>query len=686
MNKKSKIYLFTTMLIVFIVYSFSLNRQWQFFDERVFYNEGLFPISSSINELFEVIKTYAFTYHMDSQNAFFSNIVNVRSNTLGPILQIFILFLLKKNALSYHIVEIAIHLINSLFVWFLLFKLLNSDKPIITSLFTLLWSLHPVNVEAVLLSTNWISLLTYSFCLGLLLILVNKIHKNKYQFLIGEFLIVTLLFTVSLLISEYSYTLPFIALALCFAIIYSQTSHLYDAFKKSAVLSLPLFLGIIIYLLIFTLIPHSIISNLFSSLSHTFFERNLWLSPQIFIHFLKIIFFPKSLSIYQSNLITLGEGLIEPYTIFCTLSYLSFLILPAALFLIFRKKGFSFVFILFYLFYFSIFPFLHAITPTYCIIAERYCYFPLFFLVLFLAILAKNKKLTLVLLIAILLPLSARTIFRINDWKDTFSLYNSALRCSKDSLYTGQIHSVLAYYFNSIGKINEANKYIASSKQELITAIQKLSNKTYPLEPKTLNEYGLDNKSLRLRAAFTIADMFDNYSNYSKNAIFVFYEPFIEPVFNFAGNSQLVLYAKLLKDTNNEEKAIDVLEYTRKKYPYSPFPFYDLSNIYLENKDIQNAERIIKEGYNLYPSYPRMLVRTIKLAELKNDLESFAKYEYLLGLRIHSVEGYQKSAQLYLILNDLKNAKKVLNKLTELHINDGITSMLLKKYIELSKK
>ena len=65
---------------------------------------------------------------------------------------------------------------------------------------------------------------------------------------------------------------------------------------------------------------------------------------------------------------------------------------------------------------------------------------------------------------------------------------------------------------------------------------------------------------------------------------------------------------------------------------------------------------------------------------LKNDLLNLAKYEYLLGLRTHSQEAYQKSLQIYLLLNRFNEAKKILDKLLFIDKNNPATLLLANKY------
>ena len=162
-----------------------------------------------------------------------------------------------------------------------------------------------------------------------------------------------------------------------------------------------------------------------------------------------------------------------------------------------------------------------------------------------------------------------------------------------------------------------------------------------------------------------------------------FYKPYIDSNINTAGSSQLDLYAKLLLKTNQTQKALEILKFAKGKYPFSTTIIFSLSNFYLNQKDLINAEKIIQEGFNYYPNYVRILPRMIKLCWLKNDPANLAKYEYLLGLRMHSQEAYQKSLQIYLSLNKYSEAKKIIDKLLLIDKNNPVTLLLASKYYSL---
>ena len=306
----SFICLFGSLLIVFLTYSFSLNRGWQFFDERMIYNEGLLPTPRDFSELLEIIKTYCFSYHFDSQNTFFSNLINVRSAPFGEILKLLTALLLKNNAFLYHLLQLSIHLINTTLVWIIFYNLLKfKDLPyksslVLSSLASLIWSLHPLNTEAIMLATNWNSLLTHTFSFAFFLYILKKVSNNCSANKNHEVFIIALFYIISLFLTEYSYILPVVLFLISFGFSFKKFNDVKKSLDYSINLSKPFIYGLVIFFCI-SLIK-SIIqfkSDLITNQPLNFsMERVLWLSPQIFFHFIKLFFFPKSLSFHQTNL------------------------------------------------------------------------------------------------------------------------------------------------------------------------------------------------------------------------------------------------------------------------------------------------------------------------------------------------------------------------------------------------
>ena len=206
-NKKK--FCIVTNFIVLFVYAKSIFRPWLPFDERLFYNEEFLPIPQSLNEIFEVINLFVKNCHIVSMNTFFSDHATLRYDPMNWALLVFILYLFKKSAILYHLFQLFIHLINTTLVWLIFNKLieiknlnlsnkqLNNNHYFFATLFTLLWALHSINVEAVLLTTNWNTILMSTFCFGFILYELSLFKKQQFQSSSLRFILIAVLFVQS---------------------------------------------------------------------------------------------------------------------------------------------------------------------------------------------------------------------------------------------------------------------------------------------------------------------------------------------------------------------------------------------------------------------------------------------------------------------------------------------------------
>lgn len=706
------IYPLITFLIVFVVYSFSLFRGWQSFDERLFHQETLFPIPTKFGEIFEVINAFVLNYHTESMNVFFSNHMTVRANPIASMLIVFTSFFFKKSALMYHLLQVSIHLANTVLVWFIFYNVskifFNKDKytnlSLYVTLFTCIWALHSANTEAVLLVTNWTTILTYTFSFGFLVYEVSQ-TKNYKPSKIKSFFI-TILFCLTMLFTEYAYTLPLIMSFVLFGITYKQLNKLKDSASISLSRSSPYFFGLILFILLSSLKAESplnnLITELFSSNETTlnikhisplyiFFERNTWLVPQIFLHSLKLLFFPKTLSTYQSSHIHLANTLIEPYSLFCIFIYISFLLIPLLLLLCFKNPIVKSTCLFIYAFYFALMPVLHILIPTYCLSADRYCYFPLFFLLLGVLSLTTdflkpaNLKPIVIVLSCIALLLTARTLIRIREWNNPYLLYKSAIKVDKNLLYKAQKLIVYGDFVGAQGKQKEMEKSLQESLKYSNIALNQLEakRKKYTNQPITLKQYGLDYDSLVLKAAYLIATVKnDNYVEPPENTL-AFYEPYIKDRLNIAGISQIALFADILLKSNEIEKLKNTLEYAIKRFPCSSSILYSLADYYtLIEKDLDKAHEVLQKAYKYFPNNAITLRKLQQYYETLGNKDKNAEFSYLLGLRLHSEEDYQRTALIYLNSNQITQAHKTLIKLAGLNSNNPFTLLLTSIYLD----
>ena len=712
-NTKEFLYFASTLLIVFLIYAFSLFRPWLPFDERLIYKENFFPIPAKFNEISEIINTFISQAHMLSMNTFFSNHANLRCNPIASIMTVFLSFFFKKVPFPYHLVQLSIHLINAGLIYTIFQKsanILTSKKTyvlLLPSLFTLLWALHSANTEAVLLVTNWTIIFTYTFCFLFILHTVSKIEQADLKTTKTEFTLLSIGFLILMALTEYGYSLPLIIFFIALAFTFRQLQSLKKSILVTFKLCLPYFIGLGLFLFFSIFQEDSTINNLFShqskvnseyeaSPAYIFIERNLWFTPQIFVHFIKLLFLPISLSTYQSNLVQLSEGLLTPYAIFASLFYLSILISPIVLFFILKRREHAFVYMLFYAFFFTALPFLHIVAPTYCLSADRYCYFPSFvllfiiFQIVYLLInkLTKPKPLiiTLILLTSLM---SIRTLVRIHEWNNSYRLYQSAANVEKNPLYKAQRLIILADYVGAQGNqplmeglLKQGLKLLDGFLKETKAKLEK-----NPQEPITLKLYGLDYNSLLSKGAYLASYVRKDNFQETPESVLKFFEPYIKDDLSIANINQISFYAEVLLDANKTDKAKEILEYGYEKYDYSEDIALKLVDIYLnQEKDLDKSYKILQHAYKYYPNSSKVLYKLLTYYEAKKDLNKQAEISYLIGLREHSSGAYQKSAQIYLDTNQLKLAHKSLKKLAQLKNEEPLTFLLASRYLDLTGK
>ena len=714
---ESMIYLLSTIFFVFLIYSFSLPRPWLPFDERSFYKEVLFPIPTRFDELKEIINAFGLNYHIESMNTFFSSHLTIRSNPIAAILVIITSWLFQKNAFLYHLLQLSVHLTNTFLVWVILketgrilgfnFKEYISNKInlgyLIVSLLSCMWALHSANTEAVLLTTNWTAILTYTFCFIFIYYELWKINKygiEKTSKPSGfNFIFIAASFCTVMFLTEYGYSLPFVV----FFIHLFFTSKHYENIKKgtshSFRVSLPYFAGLSLFAFFSMFRTDSPFVNIFKSQSSgnitesiaSFIERNLWLTPQIFIKLLSLILFPITLTPYQSDLTNISPSIFNLYSVFSFGVYVIFLSLPIIL-IIKLKTKFKYLSLLLYAFFFSLLPFLHILLPTYCLSADRYCYFPsfvFFFLLgawIFNIIIPKTQLSRIIIssLVIVSLLFSARTFIRILDWSNPYILYKSAINAEKSPLYKAHKLIVFGSYLGELGKQKEFEDCLKDSLNLLSKAFTdfKYLVKKYPNQPVTLYKYGLDYKSLLLKTSYLISTVrFDNYKE-PPGKILEFYSPFIKKYLKLASPNEISFYAEVLVANNEREKAERILKYGLKKYPYSSALLFSLSEYYLQKQDLDKAHNILTLAYKYFPNDPLTLKKYYKYYLLKNDPVNQARFAYLIGLREHDAQSYQAAFQLYLNLRQLQNSKLALKKLIRLTGETPLTILLTTSYLD----
>lgn len=683
-NKENLIqvlFLSSVLILIFIFFFQTLYYPPKAFDEIVIFKENFLPSCNSFSEMFELISLLGLKQYFEATNFLYSNIVSFRCNPLGNLIQLTMQVLFKKNPFNFHLFSLILHIINSTVLFFIILKsskLFYKDSNnyltlTTSSILTLLWALHPVNIESVLLLSNAITLLSYSFTFISILIFLNNNSPSPVKSLaLFSF------YLFGLFIAEFHFFMPVILTTYTFVKLayFNDESITYTKCLKISLLkSLPIILAMLVFIISFTLSKTG--SNL-STQNDTILvlERIFWLAPQTLFHFIKLFFLPISLSVDQSLLVNLGKSILDPYAVCCFL-FISIFGFFSAQSILKIKKSFPFFLISFSFFIFSLIPFSQIIAPIYNLASERYLYFPSFIFIFGIShfifkLFSENKKQKLILLILISITIlySARGYIRTLDWKDSQTLYLSSISSAKNHILIAQRYYGL-YPQSSILKESPENDtpsiYKQRSVEELLksTEIYKSETDRYQNSiPRIIKNYGLDPETLLIKSIclltqikFASSDIkdykmaLDSISPYTKDLTRL-------------DSATIAFYASILYFNGLGEDAEKILKKGLELYPFSTrlvFPLCDL--ILIKYGDINQIESLTLNAFKYYPYDILTLFAMTKLYELKGDLKNYAHYSYIFGLRIKSIEHLKSAYNAYIKLNDIKKAEEVEEKI-----------------------
>ena len=689
---KELIGLYVCLVAIFIFFIPTLIRPWLIYDERIFADGIYFPFSNSISEMFEILNTFGLNFTVSSSNTFYSSNYVTRTCPFGLVFGMAISLLFKQNPFLYHLFTLGLHLINTALVYFILKTFLPDTKNILTNkylipLLTLIWALHPVNMEAVLLTINCGASFTYMFFFALLLDFLKTREHNKSSTLRNIF--IPLVYLSAMLTNEYIVALPLVL----FVFSFYKTCHnnsFKKAFKKSFTETIPYFIGLacyVFYFLLFTNYRTNQIST--DNQSVLLLERISWLSPQIFFHFIKLIIFPIKLSIDQTIFVKLGKTLFDPYSIFCILFLACWLTIPLYLFIV--KKKFNNLFLLSFSFFLALFPFLHIIMPSYAIANERYLYTALAMMIISTGkiISEQSSKSTItianIVLSFILVLCIVRSYSRSLEWKDNYTFISSTYNTSKEPLFKAVRAGMLGKAVSILepNKILEVQNYFQDTLVLLKKAKEELVEKRLAYQdklPQIIKSYGLDYDSLLTKIVFLEASTICLELKQDYRLGLNLLSPYITSI-EKTDPRVLQLYTHFLILDNQLQKAKNILLKMNSIYPHTPFILLDLIDFYIKyEQNLAVAEKYLIEALKVVPYDKDILLKALSFYQDAPDKSITAKYAYLYGLRTKSKPAYLQALSLYSDLNNVKEAKKIINKLIALDKNDPETLFFISKF------
>lgn len=677
MNKKMNyLFAFATCLIVFIFYAHTINYEWKHFDEQIIYSETLFPMPLSFLQIFEYLQNLGFRNYIEASNPFYSNIANLRNTPV--VFNLLIFWLFKKSAIAYHLLMLFLHILNTYFCFQILSKISKKNNLILISCLTLIWALHPVNVESILLTTNFGALITYSFCLFIFYYYLSLEFKNISLF---HSIVLFVLYLIPLLLNEYSVTLQiilFLYIAATSLLFHKTQNNLKEASVYAVRLTIPMFLALLVFVINHFILPKVSFPGQDTIL--VTLERIFWLSPQIFFHNIKLIFLPIHLSLDQSTFVKISNNIFEPYAIFCFLLLYGSIIFSLISIFNIRKKVYYYFFLLFIPFFLSMVPFLHIISPIYNLSNERYFYLPTFFLifgaahVLFDVISRRGLQWqapTLVILFIFLCVFGTRAYIRTQDWKDSIRLFSSAIKEAKTDLIRALRLEMLGGVLASTNTNEELNKkgysYIIHGQKILEESFKKLKeeNKQENI-PLVVKSYGLSQKTILAKTVYLLSFTKAGLEKNIKGS-YELLKPFMDELIIF--DTQILnFYLDLAFATNNVDEAEKILNKAIET-KISPGLLIALAKIQINkynNKSL--AETCLKRAFKYFPYDTSVLESLKSFYQLVNQEKEYAYYSYLHGIRAHSVKSLEEAYTIFKRLNNTKMANKAMENIKLVNI------------------
>jgi tetratricopeptide (TPR) repeat protein len=363
-----------------------------------------------------------------------------------------------NNPLAYHFVDLVIHILNTVLVFFIIHRLLQQKNIVVAFVTALLFGIHPMHVESV----TWISelkdvLYTFFFLSALLSYVYYVQNKLSLKYLAGALV----LFVVSLLAKGQAVTLP-----VCFLLVDYFSGR---KWSMRIITEKIIFFGLSVVFGMVAIKAQGTAIN--EDYTHSF-QNIFWGFYGLSLYIIKSVF-PFHLSgIYPYPYVG-----VRGIPIIAYLSPLLIIGITALAYIKWRKNRFVIFGLLFFLG--NIVTVLKFIPVGDALIADRYSYIPyigLFFIVGYLcSLLMKNEKIKKTTLYAtgaiILLGIASLSFARTMVWKDSYSFWGDVIK--KQPNYWRAYYCIGEEYYN-IGKYDSAMVYFTRS---------TLSDKLCPPDP-----------------------------------------------------------------------------------------------------------------------------------------------------------------------------------------------------------
>lgn len=351
----------------------------------------------------------------------------------------------KLEPKAFHAINILTHSINCVLVFLILFLLFGNN--VASFIGTLIFLLHPLQVETVAWVSEFRSLYSTFFSLLSLYLLLKLIKKNTIEgykdFLVSKhFIGATLLFVLALLAKPSAITLPFVAAIIiwCF----------YPGSFKTAAKALSTWLLLLIPVVFIT--SRSQTNDVISFIS-PIWTRPFIAGDSIFFYFTKLIA-PYDLAACYGRT---PQMIIEGGSMYFTAS----LVLAVLIFLFIKKNEYRFLFTTYFMIIVILLPVTGLISfyyQRYSNVADRYMYFAMIGISILFAHFwqsSNEKKYIRYIILLFILVCTFFTYRQIPTWKNEFNIWDNSMQRYPNQ-WNAAYNRGVAY-----GKMNKLNEAIA---------------------------------------------------------------------------------------------------------------------------------------------------------------------------------------------------------------------------------
>jgi tetratricopeptide (TPR) repeat protein len=586
------------------------------------------------------------------------------------------------NPVGYHISNIFFHVLTTLLVYWIISALTGKSR--VAFFAACLFAVHPVHTDSVAYISGRRDILsTLFYLLGFCLFLLSR-QKQKPKLLVPA--LASYLLAVSS--KEMAVTLP----AIFF--LYDGIANLpgegslfkrcSGSLKKIVSRYGFFYLFFLTIALLFTgykvLIKSP--SNKIGFYGGDPFVQFLTVG-KILVYYIKLLFYPINLlADYSFNSFPLSQSFFEPATLFslAVLCALGFLVVK--LLLIDKLMAFAVIW-----FFVTLLPVCH-IFPHHELLAEHYLYLPSFGFVLLVGLLLERflaafrwQYAVYTVFAVIILLLSARTVNRNYDWKNSFTLWRKTIETSPDCVRA--LNNLGIEYFKRKDYVRAEQLYqralsvqpayekaffnlgnLYRVKEDYNSAIA-MYQKAARVNPKNFrNHNNLGNayammrkyeeaskafeKALQLRPRY--AEAYNNLGNVYRSlgkvdSAITYYQVAIQfkPLYEDAYTNLISTYVNL----DQYEKAIQYLEQARNNNPAAPFICKELAVVYEKSAQYDKAVSMYEQALALDPGSSEINSHLGKLYARQN------RYQKAIEHLQKAVENKPSASEPHLNLADL---------------------------------